>query len=189
MYRLLVVLLIALLPLSARAADHPDRFVLTSPDFADDGFLTAANAGRGKSPRGPWACGGSDVSPALTWAHAPHGTRSFAVIMDDPDAASGRGGTHWIAYGIPATVTALPRNAGNGSSTVLVGGNNGATTAYHGPCAEPNAKTHHFYWMVFALDLPPGALQPGLTQAQFMRRIKGHNLAEASLVARYAPHT
>jgi len=189
MIKVLLALAVLLAPLAARAADHPDLFTLTSSDFPDNGMLTAANAGRGKSPRGPWACGGQDVSPALAWSHAPRGTKSYAVIMDDPDAASGRGGTHWIAYGIPASISALPRNAGNGSSHLLVGGNNGATLAYHGPCAEPNAKTHHFYWMVFALDLPPGALKPGLTQAQFMRRIKGHNLAEASLVARYAPHT
>ena len=176
MLKALLALVILLTPLAVRAADHPDLYVLTSPDFADNGFLRAANAGRGKSPRGPWACGGQDVSPALAWSHAPSGTKSYAVIMDDPDAASGRGGTHWIAYGIPASVTALPRNAGT-------------TSGYHGPCAEPNAKTHHFYWMVFALDLPPRALKPGLTQAEFMRRIKGHNLAEASLVSRYAPRT
>ncbi len=184
-----ILLALLLVPMAARAADHPDMFVLSSPDFADDGFLSAANAGRGKSPRGPWACGGQDVSPALTWSHAPKGTQTYAVIMDDPDAASGRGGTHWIAYDIPASVTHLPRNAGNGDSNLLVGGDNGATYAYHGPCAEPDAKTHHFLWMVYALDLPVGTLPANLTQAQFMARIKGHNLAEASLISRYMPRS
>jgi Raf kinase inhibitor-like YbhB/YbcL family protein len=174
---------------AVRAADHPDRFVLTSPDVVDNGFLTAANAGTGKSQRGDWACGGQDVSPALAWANAPAGTKSFAVIMDDPDAASGRGGTHWLAYDIPASVNALPRNAGSVASGSLVGGNNGRTTTYNGPCAEPDAKTHHFLWMVFALDIPPGTLAPGLTQAQFMQAIDGHNLAEASLVTRFAPRS
>lgn len=177
------------LPAAVRAADHPDRFVLTSPDFPDDGYLTAANAGTGKSVRGNWACGGKNVSPALAWAHAPAGTKSYAVVMDDPDAASGRGGTHWLAYDIPAGVTYLPRNAGNGKSPLMVGGFNGYTDAYHGPCAEPDAKSHHFYWMVFALDLPPGAIKGGLTQAQFMRVIQGHNLAEASLVSRFQPRS
>jgi len=152
-------------------------------------LLTAANAGIGTSSRGPWACGGQNVSPALAWSHAPAGTKSFAVIMDDPDAASGRGGNHWIAYGIAASVSALPRNAGDGRSTLLVGGNNGRTTTYNGPCAEPNAKSHHFLWMAFALDLAPDALEPGLTRAQFMQRIDGHNLAEASLVTRYESRT
>lgn len=189
MHRVLVALIVALVPLAVRAADHPDLFVLTSPDFADDGFLTAANAGRGTSPRGDWACGGQDVSPALAWAHAPAATKSFAVLMDDPDAAQGLGGTHWIAYGIAPSVTALPRDAGNGRSALLVNGSNGRTDDYHGPCAEPDAKTHHFYWMVYALDVAPGALEPGLTKEQFLARIKGHNLAEASLVSRYMPHT
>jgi Raf kinase inhibitor-like YbhB/YbcL family protein len=189
MKALAIALALLLVPVAVRAADHPDLFRLSSPDFADNGFLSAANAGRGKSPRGPWACGGQDVSPALVWSHAPHGTKTYAVIMDDPDAASGRGGTHWIAYDIPASVTALPRNAGNGETNLLVGGNNGATSSYHGPCAEPDAKTHHFLWMVYALDLPVGSLQANLTQAQFMARIKGHNLAEASMVTRYAPRS
>jgi hypothetical protein len=189
MKALAIVLALLLVPMAVRAADHPDMFVLSSADFADNGFLSAPNAGKGKSPRGPWACGGADVSPALTWSHAPKGTKTYAVIMDDPDAASGRGGTHWIAYDIPASVTKLPRNAGNGESNLLVNGDNGSTFAYHGPCAEPNAKSHHFLWMVFALDLPVGSLQANLTQAQFMARIKGHNLAEASLVSRYMPRS
>jgi Raf kinase inhibitor-like YbhB/YbcL family protein len=186
---MIAALALLLGPVTARAADHPDLFRLTSPDFADNGFLSAPNAGMGTSQRGNWACGGKNVSPALAWSHAPKGTKTFAVIMDDPDAASGRGGNHWIAYDIPASITALPRNAGNGHSDLLVGGSNGRVTTYSGPCAEPDAKTHHFLWMVFALDLPAGTLQAGLTRNQFMKRIKGHNLAEASLVTRFAPRS
>ncbi len=75
----------------SHAVDHPDRFSVTSPNFTDNGMLTSANAGTGTSPRGPWDCGGRDISPALSWSHAPTGTKSFAIIMDDPDAASGAG--------------------------------------------------------------------------------------------------
>jgi hypothetical protein len=50
---------------------------------------------------------------------------------------------------------------------------------------EPGAKTHHFLWLVFALDLAPGTLKPGLSREQFMQQIEGHNLAEASLSSRY----
>ena len=176
-------------PVCAPAADHPDLFTLTSPDFADNGMLSAPNAGTGKSVRGDWACGGQNVSPALAWSHVPAGTKSFAVVMDDPDAASGRGGNHWTAYDIPPAVTSLPRDAGNLHSTLLVNGNNGRLDGYGGPCAEPDAKAHHFLWMVFALDIPLGTLKPGLTRAQFMQAIDGHNLAEASLVSRYEPRT
>jgi Raf kinase inhibitor-like YbhB/YbcL family protein len=180
---MLIVAMLAGAP-SARAADHPDRFTLSSPDFADNGLLSTANLATGTSTRGPWACGGRNVSPALAWSHAPRATKSFAIIMDDPDAASGRGANHWIAYGIAASVSALPRNAGAGSALVTGGTNGRGVVSYTGPCAEPGAKAHHFLWMVFALDLPPGALTQGLTRAQFMRRTRGHNLAEASLSSR-----
>ncbi len=174
-------------PVTAPAADHPDLFTLTSPDFADNGMLSTPNAGTGTSVRGDWACRGENVSPALAWSHAPAGTKSFAVIMDDPDAASGRGGNHWIAYDISPAATSLPRDAGNIHSTLLVNGSNGRINGYGGPCAEPDAKTHHFLWMLFALDIPAGTLKPGLTRAQFMQQIEGHNLAEASLVSVWEP--
>jgi Raf kinase inhibitor-like YbhB/YbcL family protein len=124
------------------------------------------------------------MSPALTWMHAPAPTRSYAIIMDDPDAASGRGGNHWITYGIPATVNALARGEAN-QPDKFVSGNSGNGLAYHGACAEPGAKAHHFLFMIYALDLEPGALKPGLTRAEFVQLIAGHNLAEASIVATY----
>ena len=168
----------------ALAVDHPDLFQLTSPDFADGGMLKAENAGAGTSPRGPWACGGADVSPSLAWSHAPAGTKSFAIVMDDPDAASGRGGAHWIIYDIAPSVASLPRDAANQPGG-FVAGNPGRGKAYSGPCAEPGAKAHHFVFMVYALDLAPGLLPPGLDRGAFAGAIVGHNLAEASLVARY----
>ncbi len=175
-----------LLVAPAHAADHPDLFTVTSPDFADNGFLAARNAGTGTSPRGPWACGGADVSPALAWSHAPAGTKSYAIVMDDPDAASGRGGAHWIVYDIPAAAKSFARGAANQPGS-FVAGSPGRGKAYSGPCAEPDAKTHHFLFMVYALDLAPGTLAPGLNRADFAAAIAGHNLAEASLVARYRP--
>lgn len=166
---------------AARAVDHPDLFRASSPDFADNGILTADNASEGKSPRGPWTCGGKNISPAVAWSGAPADTKSFAVLMDDPDAASGRGGNHWIAYGVAPTAKALPRGAKEG----FVAGDSGRDGAYHGPCAEPGAKAHHFLIYVVALDLAPDALPKGLTKAAFMEKIKGHNTAEASVSAVY----
>jgi len=168
----------------AGAVDHPDLFRVIFPDFADGGMLGAANAGTGSSPRGPWACGGSDQSPALQWSHAPAGTKSFAIVMDDPDAASGRGGAHWIIYDIPADAAAIARGAAN-KAGAFVAGNPGRGKAYSGPCAEPGAKAHHFIFMVYALDLAPGTLAPRLSRSDFAQAIAGHNLAEASIFARY----
>ncbi len=170
----------------ARAVDHPDRFVVTSPDFADNAMLKPANAGTGNSVRGPWACGGRDVSPALAWSHAPGATKSYAILAEDPDAASGRGGAHWITYDIPPTVMSVKRGAANQPESPFVGGAVGRKRAtYSGPCAEPGAKAHHFIFMVFALDIAPGTLPKGLDRDGFRKAIDGHNLAEASLMARY----
>jgi Raf kinase inhibitor-like YbhB/YbcL family protein len=168
----------------AQAVDHPDLFEVTSPDFPDNGLLSEANAGIGTSLRGPWACGGQNISPALSWSQAPAGTQSFAVIMDDPDAASGRGGNHWITYDIPASAKGVARGDANQPGK-FVSGNSGNGAAYHGACAEPGAKAHHFIFFVYALDITPGKLKPGLTKAELMEQIKGHNIAEASLMGRY----
>ncbi len=181
---LLLGLAVSMASAPARAVDHPDLFQLVSPDFIDGGILKAENAGTGTSPRGPWACGGADVSPALAWSHPPAGTRSFAVVMDDPDAASGRGGAHWIMYDIPPDMGSLPRDAASQPGN-FVAGDPGRGKAYSGPCAEPGAKAHHFIFMVYALDLPPGLLPAGLNRGAFAGAIAGHNLAEASLIARY----
>jgi Raf kinase inhibitor-like YbhB/YbcL family protein len=168
----------------ARAVDHPDLFELSSPDFADNGMLSEANAGTGTSLRGPWACGGQNISPALAWSLAPAAAQSFAVIMDDPDAASGRGGNHWIMYDIPPSAKALARGDADQAAR-FVSGNSGNGAAYHGACAEPGAKAHHFIFFVYALDIGLGKLKPGLTKAEFMQQIQGHNIAEASITARY----
>jgi Raf kinase inhibitor-like YbhB/YbcL family protein len=168
----------------AQAVDHPDLFEVTSPDFPDNGMLTEANAGIGTSLRGPWGCGGQNISPALAWSHAPAETQSFAIIMDDPDAAMGRGGNHWIMYDIPPSAKAVARGEAN-QAAKFVSGNSGNGAAYHGACAEPGAKPHHFIFMVYALDIGLGKLKPGLTKAEFVQEIKDHSLAEASIMARY----
>jgi hypothetical protein len=165
----------------ARAADHPDLFRAWSPDFGDDGWLTADNASTGTSPRGPWQCGGKNIAPAISWSGAP----SFAVLMNDPDAAMGRGGNHWIIYDIPPSARGIDRAAAAGPGTFDPGDSGIGKLAYHGPCAEPGAKPHHFLFMIFALDLPLGSLAPGLTEAEFLQKIIGHNIAEASIAARY----
>jgi Raf kinase inhibitor-like YbhB/YbcL family protein len=168
----------------ARAVDHPDLFEVTSPDFPDNGILSEANAGTGTSLRGPWVCGGQNISPALAWSHAPAETQSFAIVMDDPDAAMGRGGNHWITYDIPPSATGVARGDADKPGK-FVSGDSGNKSAYHGACAEPGAKAHHFIFMVYALDIGLGRLRGGLTKAEFAQETRGHSLAEASIAARY----
>ena len=180
----LVVAVAGLAAVPARAVDFPDLFVAWSPDFPDNAILTADNASTGKSPRGPWECGGKNIAPAISWSRAPADARSFAVLMDDPDAALGRGGNHWIVYGVPPTAKGLARGAAEGPDT-FVAGDSGRLGPYHGACAEPGAKAHHFIFYVYALTTGPGDLPRGLTKEQFMEKVRDRRTAEASIVARY----
>jgi phosphatidylethanolamine-binding protein (PEBP) family uncharacterized protein len=96
----------------------------------------------------------------------------------------GRGGNHWIMYDIPPSAKSVARGEAN-QAAKFVSGNSGNGAAYHGACAEPGAKPHHFIFMIYALDIGLGKLRPGLTKAEFAQEIKGHSLAEASIMARY----
>jgi Raf kinase inhibitor-like YbhB/YbcL family protein len=156
-------------------------FTVMSPAFEDGGELTRRNAGDAQG------CGGGNVSPPLAWSHAPPGTMSHAVIVYDPDGGKGLGSVHWVAYGLAPSVTALPEGAGTASPAAFVGGiNNRGTLFYNGPCPPVGDRPHHYVFSVYALDLPPDALKGGLTRDEFLAAIRGHSLAAASIVARYA---
>lgn len=106
--------------------------------------------------------------------------------MFDPDGGGGLGASHWVAYGMPGDAGSFARGGATKPGPGYVGGTNqrGMTT-YLGPCPPAGDAWHHYVLQVFALDLPPGQLPPGLTRDQLFAAMKGHVRAEASLVARY----
>ncbi|HLI11356.1 MAG TPA: YbhB/YbcL family Raf kinase inhibitor-like protein [Alphaproteobacteria bacterium] len=163
------------------AAARPEpSFSVSSPAFADGGLLARKNAAAEGN------CGGENVSPPLQWFHPPAGTRSFAVIVYDPDGKKGLGSVHWIAYGIPASVTSLAAGAGSAPSGAFTGGMNSAgLLRYRGPCPPAGDQPHHYIFSVYALDADPAVLVPGLTRDAFLEAIQGHSLAAASIVGRY----
>jgi len=124
-----------------------------------------------------FTCDGADVSPALDVADVPEGTACLALVMDDPDAP---GGTwdHWVAYDIPVTA-AVPEGV---RSLGTAGRNSWRRPGYGGPC--PPFGEHRYFFRVYALDTPLG-LPPGASKKQVLEAVKGHVLAEASLVGRY----
>jgi Raf kinase inhibitor-like YbhB/YbcL family protein len=128
----------------------------------------------------------------LTWSNAPQATKSFALIVEDPDAP---GGTfiHWVAYNISAQTNSLPAGVPQ-TVEIAGGGKNGINSfdhiGYNGPCPPPG-KSHHYHFRLFALDsmLNPGdkpdtaAYKPDA--AALESAMKGHVLATAELVGTF----
>jgi Raf kinase inhibitor-like YbhB/YbcL family protein len=147
---------------------------LTSDGFAD-----------GQPIPKKYTCDGADVSPALQWSGAPAGTKSFALICDDPDAPMGTW-VHWVIYGLPAALDRLPEKTPT-DETLPNGARQGLTdfkrTGYGGPCPPPG-KPHHYHFKLYALDIEV-ALKPRATKQDLLKAMKGHILAEAWLTGIY----
>jgi Raf kinase inhibitor-like YbhB/YbcL family protein len=173
------------LALNAVNAAEPARrlFTLSSPAFNDDGVLPIKYAGAQCRGGGR----GGNISPPLAWLNPPAGTKSFAVLMIDPDGERGLGSVHWVAYGIPAARTELKEGEGGmpPPADIVAGKNSRGTLGYTGPCGPPVDAPHHYVIDVIALDLAPDALPAGLDRDELLRAIKGHSLGPASLVVRY----
>lgn len=126
-----------------------------------------------------YTCDGENISPPLQWEGAPTGTKSFVLIVDDPDAPS-KTWTHWIVYNISSGTTECKEGAAPYGS--LQGINDFGQTEYGGPC--PPSGTHRYFFKLYALDelltLPQGA-----EKQQIENKIKGHILAEDRLIGIY----
>ena len=153
-------------------------FTLTSPTFASEAPIPERHT-----------CDGADLSPALEWNDPPAGTRSFALIVDDPDApdpaAPKRIWVHWLRYNIPADVRALGEGAGNEPpSDVPEALTDSGSRGYHGPC--PPIGRHRYFFRLFALDaaLPP--LGADARRKDLERAMEGHVLDTAQLMGTYA---
>jgi Raf kinase inhibitor-like YbhB/YbcL family protein len=156
-------------------------FTVASPGLTDGALLPPRHAGNAGD------CGGGNISPALAWSGVPDGTKSFAIVVFDADGGKGLGLVHFLAYDIPPMVHSFAEGAGSGSSGGFVGGLNvkNANT-YFGPCPTVGDQPHHYVFSVYALDLAPGTLTPGLTRDLFLQAVRGHVLAASSIVLRYA---
>lgn len=164
-------------------AQAAEPFTLSSPAFPDGGELALKNAGSDKA-RNP-NCVGENVSPPLQWSNAPAGTKSYALIMVDPEGRFGQGVVHWVAYGIPASVTGFAEGEVSKLSAKYVGGKSTMQQAhYSGPCTPPGGW-HHYTFTLIATDLDPKALKPGLTRAELLRDLNGHGKAVAGLIGRF----
>jgi len=131
-----------------------------------------------------YTCDGKDISPPLTWKDAPSGTKSFALISDDPDAPMGTW-VHWVVYNIPPSVTSLEENIPREKELkngTMQGSNSWPRIGYGGPC--PPGGTHRYYFKLYALDTMLD-LKPGVDKNQLLKAMAGHILADAQLMGKY----
>lgn len=156
---------------------QPVTLRLTSPRLQPDAPMPEA-----------FTCDGNEISPPLQWYGLPEGTRSLALIIEDPDAPDPakpqRTFVHWIVYNLPANEAGLSEGANDGNLPpgALEGRNDGGEPGYYGPC--PPIGRHRYVHRLFALD----AVLPDLghpSRKQLERAMEGHVLAQARLVATY----
>ena len=159
-------------------------FTLTSPAVQDNGQLQVKNAGSDKQ-RSP-NCVGENVSPPFAWSNPPDGTKSYALLMFDPEGRAPAGVSHMVIYGIPASLTGFAEGEISKPSDKFVGGKNlmGVGT-YFGPCTPPNTDWHHYTFTLVATDVDPKELQPGMTRDELAKALDGHVKGAAGLVTRF----
>ena len=148
---------------------------------------SAAFKHQGKIPA-EYTCEGADLSPPLAWTGAPESTKSFALMVDDPDAPDPKAPkmtwVHWILYNIPHAASRLAESAAIGGlpAGTLEGINDWKRTGYGGPC--PPIGEHRYFHKLYALDtILPDLHSP--TKTALEQAMKGHILASAELIGVY----
>jgi len=154
------------------AGDQATAFEIRSKAFAPGGAIPQK-----------YTCNGTDVAPPLSWTEPPAGTKSLALIMDDPDAPVGTW-VHWVLYNLPASA----RELAEGTLETLPDGvkqgtNDFRKTGYGGPC-PPAGPAHRYFFKLYALDVELNAA-PGATKKQVEAAMAGHIVAQAELIGRY----
>ena len=144
---------------------------IKSDSFEENGYIPAIYTGLS-----------SDISPELNWEEVPQGVKSFAIIMDDPDAPVGTW-VHWVIYNIPASSRGLGRDVPKGetlSDGTRQGINSFGKVGYGGPYPPPGSA-HRYFFKLYALDVML-SLGPGATKEELLGAVKGHILAEAQII-------
>ena len=149
------------------------KIVVTSSAFKD-----------GEMIPGKYTCDGRDISPPLAWTGVPPGTKSIALISDDPDAPMGTW-IHWVAFNIPPEAKGLPEGVPAEKTLpdgTIQGTNGSRRIGYDGPC--PPSGVHRYFFKVYALDTKL-SLDPGVAKKDLEKAMAGHILAEGQLMGRY----
>ena len=166
----------------AQQASAQGVFTLTSSGFKDGTPLAMKNAGNNKSNPN---CVGENVSPELSWSNPPDGTKSFVLLMFDPEGRPPVGVSHFVAYGIPASVKGFAEGELSKPSDKYVGGESTMKLSnYFGPCT-PAGAPHHYTFTLIATDLEPTALKAGMTRDEVIKALDGHAKVATGLIGTF----
>jgi Raf kinase inhibitor-like YbhB/YbcL family protein len=162
-------------------------FTLTSSAFKDNGIAAQRFTCNNKANPN---CFGENISPPLAWHNPPPGTKSYALLMHDPEGRAPLGVEHMVIYGIPASVTSFAEGELSAPSDEFVGGKSTMNVGiYTGPGTPPGTDWHHYTLTIVATDLDPKALPPGLTHDELAKALgfgpTGHVKGSAGLIMRW----
>ncbi|HSW92742.1 MAG TPA: YbhB/YbcL family Raf kinase inhibitor-like protein [Gammaproteobacteria bacterium] len=135
----------------------------------------------GDSIPSKYTCEEDDIFPPLSWENAPEKTKSFVLIVDDPDAPMGTW-DHCLVFNLPETTHGLAENMTVLPKDAQYGKNSWGKSAYGGPC--PPSGVHRYYFKLYALDAFL-SISAGATKKQIEEAMQGHILAETTLMGRY----
>lgn len=137
-----------------------------------------------------FGCSGENQSPELSWSKGPEGTKSYALMVYDPDAPTGSGWWHWVMFNIPANVHQLAINAGDPSKNIAPKGSVQSRTdfnkpGYGGPCPPKGDKAHRYNFTIYALNTDKLPLDENAPGAMVGYYVQSHKIAEAQLQGMY----
>jgi len=135
-----------------------------------------------------YTCEGEDVSPPVEWSGAPEGTKSFVLIVDDPDAPIGTF-NHWVIYDIPASKNSLPEGVQKKPEIeggIKQGRNDFGKVGWGGPCPPPGHGTHRYFFKIKAISQETLKLPPGASKSEVLKAIDGKVLGEAEFFGTYS---
>src|SRR5580698_5976976 len=160
-------------------------FTLKSTDFKEGAALAD------KQSFNSFGCSGENVSPELEWANPPAGTKSFVLMVRDPDAPTGSGWWHWVVYNLPADAKTLPAGAGKADNSALPKGAAQGNTdfgapGYGGPCPPPGSGAHHYVFTLFALKVDKLDIPAAATAAFVGFNVSANSLGKATLTGLYS---
>jgi len=147
----------------------PSTIALTSTAFSAGGTIPKS-----------FTCEGNDKSVDLSWTGAPKETKSFVLIVDDPDAPTGTF-THWVLFDLPGTTLALPPAASVGTA----GKNDFDKSGFSGPCPPKGKGVHRYFFKLFAIDIATLGKSEGATREEVEAAMKGHILARGELMGTF----